>query len=180
MEQEQPISNEEYLQRREEVLEAEEAIQAMIGVTIVKHQMLLEKKETEEKQKEKEVRRAMWWVLAAAYMGCVFGGIGCLTLTATTPAPISVEASDAGEVWADTELTDGGIPAVGRPMPDAPLKGQKTGACERDEVLLRGACWMEVVRKPEADRCGTKAYEHEGKCYIPVQKAKRPPTSVMP
>ncbi|AKJ00443.1 hypothetical protein ATI61_104149 [Archangium gephyra] len=67
----------------------------------------------------------------------------------------------------------------GFPMPDKPVAGQKKPPCnpKRDEVEIRGGCWMEIARRPP---CSEGAAEYQGKCYIGVGAAIRPPTSIGP
>jgi hypothetical protein len=69
----------------------------------------------------------------------------------------------------------GGIEGI--PMPDKPTAGQKRPPCDatRGEVELRGACWLELARRPP---CPKGIAEHQGKCYIGVGAAPRAPTSI--
>jgi len=95
-------------------------------------------------------------------------------------AKVEAPALEEGppETWATDGEADAGV--IARPMPREPFKGQKKAPCAKDEVTIGGACWMELVRKPEGDMCGSKGFLHDGKCYVPVQQAQRPPTSIMP
>jgi hypothetical protein len=86
---------------------------------------------------------------------------------------------EAPEEWA-TDTADAGVDAIGRPLPAGAFRGQKKPPCARDEAQLLDACWLELARKPAPDNCGSKGYEHEGRCYIPVRQAERPPTSMEP
>ena len=67
----------------------------------------------------------------------------------------------------------------GFPMPDKPVAGQKKPPCnpKRDEVEIRGGCWMEIARRPP---CSEGVAEYQGKCYIGVGAVIRPPTSIGP
>ncbi len=70
------------------------------------------------------------------------------------------------------------VPALSRPLPEKPLPGQRQPPCTpRTEIVLRGACWVEIVVKPP---CGNTAYEWEGKCYFPAFISGRQPTSNPP
>jgi hypothetical protein len=67
----------------------------------------------------------------------------------------------------------------GIPMPDKPTAGQKRPPCDamRGEVELRGACWLELAKHPP---CPKGIAEYQGKCYVGVGAAIRPPTSIGP
>lgn len=84
----------------------------------------------------------------------------------TTPIPLREwTTADAGMV----------LRAVQSALPE-PAPGQKT-RCEADlgEVELNGACWMKTDVPPP---CPTgKLWKHEGKCWRPIPKTARTPTS---
>lgn len=106
-------------------------------------------------------------------LGIAAAGVACHRHK--NPLPPPEEASiDAPEMWLSAGEPDAG--SIAHPMPKEPFKGQKK-KCDADEVSINGGCWMELVRKPGTDACGSKAFLHEGRCYVPVQEAKRPPTS---
>jgi serine/threonine protein kinase len=77
-----------------------------------------------------------------------------------------------------SKLPGGRGPAVSRPLPEKPLPGQRQPPCSpRMEIVLRGACWMELAERPP---CGNDAYEWAGKCYVPAMPQGRQPTSNPP
>jgi hypothetical protein len=63
-----------------------------------------------------------------------------------------------------------GLTAVG------PLPGQKRPPCTpiRERELV-GACWVGTEHKPP---CPEAVYAVQGRCVLPVQAAKRPPTTL--
>lgn len=60
-------------------------------------------------------------------------------------------------------------------LPEVP--GQKVGRCDPDlgEVELQGRCWMKTDVPPPCPK--GKLYPHEGKCWRPIPKTARAPTS---
>ena len=90
------------------------------------------------------------------------------------------EVSSMEEMPLYTRSSGGPVDGIqGFPMPDKPLAAQKRPPCnpKRDEVELRGGCWMEVARRPP---CSEGAAEYQGKCYVAVGAEIRPPTSIGP
>ena len=89
------------------------------------------------------------------------------------------------------ELSDAGLPSnflidgepqspagIAYPLPDKPFSSQVRPPCrtKADHVAINGGCWVELARRPP---CGEHA-EYQGKCYIPVVKAPRPPQALSP
>jgi hypothetical protein len=67
-------------------------------------------------------------------------------------------------------------PALARPLPGEPFKGQKRPPCTRYvQVELVGACWMPHRLKAP---CPDELYEYQGECYAPVFASKPPPQSL--
>lgn len=121
---------------------------------------------------------AVLCVLAALVVLGILAGLAASLWPSTaseTDAPEMAGSGVVDETWA----TDGGAGVIAKPMPPEPLKGQKRPPCSADETAIAGGCWVELARSPEPDMCGSR-YEHGGRCYLPVQQAKRPPTSVEP
>lgn len=108
----------------------------------------------------------------AVYIGAIWTLPKCVP----NPPPQAYAVEEVPpEVWA----TDG-VENPARPMPGKPFEGQKKPPCAPDEFEAKGGCWVELARKPGADRCGSKSYEQGGKCYLPVLQLPRPPTSIEP
>jgi hypothetical protein len=75
--------------------------------------------------------------------------------------------------------TDMGERPVRRIIP-APGKGDPSWAkapCDRAwQEEIAGTCWSEQARaKPP---CPGGLYEHQGRCFAPITKGQRPPTSI--
>ncbi len=76
-------------------------------------------------------------------------------------------------------LTDDPREAVGLPMPEKPLPGQRTPPCNRNgEVEIHGGCWYELARATLP--CREDAYEWNGACYLPSGHARRQPAAHPP
>jgi serine/threonine protein kinase len=101
-----------------------------------------------------------------------------------TPEEIVPFAPDAGmgeEALSSThEVPRATVPlfAVGRPMPQKPLLGQRRPPCVRGETPINGGCWVGVLG--EKAPCGDKMFEHEGYCYFPSFDEPRQPASDPP
>lgn len=73
--------------------------------------------------------------------------------------------------------TDVDAGAIARPMPDKPVRGQKTPPCSNPpEVEIRGGCWIEIAQRPP---CPKRTAEYESKCYIGVGSEKQEPVSIV-
>ena len=109
---------------------------------------------------------------------------------AQADAPETGGAPDAGTVGMGDAALASASPAspvdaagqtgMAQRLPKDPLDGQKRPPCypRWGEVQLNGGCWFSNVgMKPP---CGPREYEWEGRCYLPVWAADRPPTSDQP
>ncbi|HEY0093424.1 MAG TPA: hypothetical protein VGB96_03835, partial [Archangium sp.] len=123
--------------------------------------------------------------LAAAGLAVLMLGGAFWLGTGTRPmAPPPPSAPGIGE-WADAGpppsfLIDGeeqGPAGIAYPLPDKPFSNQVEPPCRRGRVAINGGCWVEVAHRPP---CLEDYAEYQGKCYIPVLKAPRPPQSVSP
>ena len=103
-------------------------------------------------------------------------------MTSAAPAPVSDDALTVTEkqepptsAWLADTLPEE-QPALARPLPREPFKGQKRPPCTRYvEVELVGACWAPHELKAP---CPEVLYEYEGKCYLPSFSAKPPPPAL--
>lgn len=128
-----------------------------------------------EERHERRVRRTIAALAAVLIVGASIAG--CLTRPKHHGGMEAQESPP--EFWA----TDGEQPPgpVARPMPAKPFKGQKKPPCGKRDVALNGGCWREMAKPPDPrEECGPDEFLHGGKCYLPVQEAKRPPTSIEP
>lgn len=77
-----------------------------------------------------------------------------------------------------TEVKD---EAVAYPLPSEPFRNQAKAPCvaKADEVEINGGCWVELAKRPP---CGETSAEHQGKCYMPMNKDRggQPPRSNKP
>lgn len=79
-----------------------------------------------------------------------------------------------------TSVADGRL-AVGGPLPESPLDGQRKPPCDKfGEVTIRGGCWYLLggAHPP----CKDDAYDWKGACYMPSYPSQHPrqPTSDPP
>jgi hypothetical protein len=96
--------------------------------------------------------------------------------TQPRPVPLSREPVEHAEFLTDlNERPDAGV-RLGIPFTPGP--NQKTPPCdpEMGEVPINGACYAEMAKRPP---CG-KLREHDGRCYRPIAKQERPPSSLKP
>ena len=120
------------------------------------------------------------WILFIIGTGGVLCGLSTSLEAVPGAAPAALAVEPPPDVWAtDGDTPDAG-PLIARPMPAEPFEGQKRPPCAKYETAIQGGCWAELARKPDEDNCGQNGFAHGGKCYVPVRKAKRLPTSVMP
>jgi hypothetical protein len=104
-------------------------------------------------------------------------GVGVLAVS-TARAPRYVAQEEAFEAPVPVEawpVDAGATPPVLAVLPKVP--GQKMGRCDPDlgEIELFGGCWMETKVPPPCPK--GKLYTHEGKCWRPIPRAERTPTS---
>ncbi len=65
---------------------------------------------------------------------------------------------------------------IAREMPREPLESQRRPPCEpRVETAIHGGCWIGIIDMKAP--CGPKAFEHEGRCYVPSTEQPKKPTS---
>lgn len=71
-----------------------------------------------------------------------------------------------------------GISGPSRKVPAKPFPEQKTPPCTPpDEEGIAGGCWLALRSSAP---CAPAAFEHAGRCFYPVRRAERLPTSVQP
>ncbi|MFY0527726.1 hypothetical protein ACN28I_32790 [Archangium gephyra] len=135
------------------------------------------------------MRRPPLKALAAAGLAVlVLGGgfwLGMGTRPMVPPAPPSPapglgELADAGV--SSSFLIDGEVQdpaAIAYPLPGKPFSNQVRPPCrtKADHVAINGGCWIAIERRPP---CDEEHAEYQGKCYIPIMKAPRPPQSLSP
>lgn len=97
-----------------------------------------------------------------------------------TPAILAKrEEEQPPDVWAvDLRGPEAwwGISGPSRRIPEKPFPEQKTPPClERLEEAVNGACWLALDAKAP---CPHTTFEHSGRCYYPVKRAQRLPTSI--
>ncbi|SET91406.1 serine/threonine-protein kinase [Stigmatella erecta] len=76
--------------------------------------------------------------------------------------------------WAPESEPEG----VSLEMLKEPLPGQRRPPCPRDQINIRGGCWVEVAKV--SPPCGEVFYDWKGSCYAPVAAPRRPSTSDNP
>ncbi|MCY1078752.1 hypothetical protein [Archangium lansingense] len=110
-------------------------------------------------------------------------GTGTRPVESPTPPPPTPgigELADAG--ISSSFLIDGemrGPAGIAYPLPDKPFPNQVRPPCrtKADHVAINGGCWIAIERRPP---CDEDHAEYQGKCYIPIMKAPRPPQSLSP
>ncbi|REG26031.1 hypothetical protein ATI61_112126 [Archangium gephyra] len=112
-----------------------------------------------------------WWGMGTRPVG---------PSTALPSAPGLGELADAG--ISSSFLVDGevqGRTGIAYPLPDKPFSNQVRPPCrtKADHVAINGGCWIAIERRPP---CDEDHAEYQGKCYIPIMKAPRPPQSLSP
>jgi hypothetical protein len=139
-----------------------------------------------------------WWRLGLALAGAA--AVGALVFVGMHRAPASLPPKSPDSVASvepapmsdaiptDTAVTptenarvgleDGGIPALARPLPSKPYKGQKRPPCTpRVEVEINGGCWVPHELKAP---CPEQLHEYQGKCYTITLQPQPLPQSVEP
>jgi hypothetical protein len=109
-------------------------------------------------------------------------GVGSQSMVSPTPPP---STPGLGE-WAEARLpspflsdgAEGSPTGIAYPLPDKPYSNQVTPPCrtKAGHVALNGGCWVALEHSPPCE----ESAEYQGKCYIPVMKAPRPPQSLSP
>jgi hypothetical protein len=115
--------------------------------------------------------------------GGFWWGSGTRPMGSPTPPP---STPGLGE-WADTGLpsslltdgTQGNPTGIAYPIPEKPFVNQLRPPCrtKAGHVAINDGCWIALERRPP---CDEEQAEYQGKCYLPVLKAPRPPQSVSP
>jgi len=110
-------------------------------------------------------------------------GMRTQSMVSPTPPPSTPGVGD----WADAGLppsllsngAEGNSTGIAYPLPDKPFVNQLKPPCrtKADHVAINGGCWIALERRPP---CDEEQAEYQGKCYLPVLKAQRPPQSVSP
>ena len=108
-------------------------------------------------------------------------GAASLSVATKKPRPPPAEEEISLPVPVEHWPADAGVtpaPQVLNLLPDVP--GQKVGRCDPElgEVEIRGRCWMKTDLPPPCPK--GKLYPYEGKCWRPIPKAARAPTSGAP
>ncbi|WP_375771020.1 hypothetical protein NR798_08995 [Archangium gephyra] len=127
-------------------------------------------------------------LVAAGLVVLVLGGGFWLAsetrpMGAPPPLPSTPGMSDLADAGISASfLADGEVqrPAgISYPLPDKPFSNQVRPPCrtKADHVAINGGCWIEIARRPP---CDEEHAEYQGKCYIPIMKAPRPPQSLSP
>lgn len=94
-------------------------------------------------------------------------------------APTSREVVAVVECPAVVDVRQDGTATgmAGRKVPETPDDWMQRRPCdsERDEVEIKGACFMPLERKPP---CRSSQYEWQGRCFAAIAKQRRPNTSI--
>jgi hypothetical protein len=109
-------------------------------------------------------------------------GMGTRPMGSPTPPPSTPglgELADAG--LTPDFLIDGAEESptgIAYPLPDKPYSTQVRPPCRSKaiHVAINGGCWVELAVRPPCE----DSAEYQGKCYLPLMKAPRPPQSVSP
>ncbi len=108
-------------------------------------------------------------------------GMGSRSMGSPTPPPSTPglgELADAG--LPSLFLIDGAAESptgIAYPLPDKPYSTQVRPPCRKaSHVAINGGCWVTLEQRPPCE----DSAEYQGKCYIPVVKAPRPPQSLSP
>lgn len=136
-----------------------------------------------------EYPRADWrWSRAAlAGMAVFVLGLGVGRSVLSTHLTEAAEAVDLdSQTLAQTSApylpgtwtTDAGI--IAYPLPARPFLDQAVAPCSRPDVEFNKGCWLELAQRPPCEK--DIFLEHQGKCYVPSPKLKRPrpPQAVEP
>jgi hypothetical protein len=94
-------------------------------------------------------------------------------------ADAGVDEESALAARYDSPVAQLRMPFITKEMPQEPFKGQRKPPCvPMVETAIRGACWVEVGRMTPP--CGERAFDYDGRCYIPSFNGPRHPTSGEP
>jgi hypothetical protein len=144
------------------------------------------------KQVASRVRVRVWGIEAVvAVVGLVLaGGLGVWLYEGQRGPPSGASRERGPSAVGDsaalsplpdraTQAPSKSVLAVGKPLPEHPLPGQRRPPCNRgSESEIRGGCWYELARSRPP--CKADAYEWKGACYVPSFPAQRQPTTDPP
>ncbi len=132
---------------------------------------------------------AGWFAVTVVFKAQGPEEAGMLQVPALAYEASTAERHGAGEVSLGEQILEsrsasvrapGKEEAIGMPLPEEPLEGQRRAPrCEPPvEITINGGCWIQVagVKPP----CGKRAYEWKGACYMPSVPPEREPTSDKP
>ena len=109
-------------------------------------------------------------------------GTGSRELAPPTPPPSTSGLGELADAGPRSPVLVDGKPrsptGIAYPLPDKPYSTQVRPPCRSKaiHVAINGGCWVELAVRPPCE----DSAEYEGKCYLPVMKAPRPPQSVSP
>ena len=116
-------------------------------------------------------------------VGVFWLGTGTRPMGSPTPPPPAPGIGDLADAGLPPSfLIDGevqGPASIAYPLPDKPFPTQVRPPCRTraGHVAINGGCWIEIARRPP---CDEEQAEYQGKCYLPIIKAPRPPQSASP
>ncbi|WP_309894077.1 hypothetical protein [Archangium sp.] len=109
-------------------------------------------------------------------------GLGSRSMGSPTPPPSTPGVGEWAEAGLPPSLlsdgAEGNPTGIAYPLPDKPFVNQLKPPCRSKaiHVALNGGCWIALEQRPPCE----DSAEYQGKCYLPVLKAQRPPQSVSP
>jgi hypothetical protein len=110
-------------------------------------------------------------------------GMGTRPMDSPTPPPSTPGLGELADARISSSfLSDGevqGPAGIAYPLPSKPFSNQVRPPCrtKANHVAINGGCWIAIERRPP---CDEEHAEYQGKCYIPIVKAPRPPQSLSP
>jgi len=114
------------------------------------------------------------------------GGFWWGSRTQSMGSPTPPPSAPGLREWADAGLppsllSDGAEEnptGIAYPLPEKPFMNQVRPPCRSKaiHVAINGGCWVALEQRPPCE----DSAEYQGKCYLPVLKAPRPPQSVSP
>ncbi len=122
-------------------------------------------------------------LVVLALAGGLWLSMGTRPMDSPTPPPstpglgASADAGVSSFVLIDGEAQ--GPAGIAYPLPDKPFQNQVRPPCRTrsSHVAINGGCWIAIERRPP---CDEDHAEYQGKCYIPILRAPRPPQSLSP
>lgn len=119
---------------------------------------------------------ARWPWLAACLLPLIWHGVE----SALRPAP-RIQTPVAAAPCASEVVLGRTLGLMSTPVPKAPAESWKRPPCGDVEVQINGACWIlpaYVDGGTPSAPCPNNLWEHKGRCWKPVGKDTRPPTSL--